>query len=59
MIDAVLDAGLVAHVAIVDEGQPYPVPMRSMNPVVRLCRSTADGSSGDAVSSRSMSSRTG
>jgi uncharacterized protein len=26
-LDAVLDAGAVAHVAIVDDGQPYAVPM--------------------------------
>jgi uncharacterized protein len=26
-LDAILDAGLVAHVAIVDDGQPYAIPM--------------------------------
>jgi uncharacterized protein len=52
-LDAILDAGVVAHVAIVDAGQPYAIPMAYVrdgdrlllhgSTASRLLRTLADG----------------
>jgi uncharacterized protein len=54
-LDAILDAGVVAHVAVVDAGQPYALPMAYVrdgdrlllhgSTASRLMRTLADGAS--------------
>ena len=51
-LDAILDAGLVAHVAVVDDGQPFVVPVALRARRRRACCSTARPAAGCSAPSR-------